>query len=163
MNVAHLQQHLADLGKLLDASGAGKAVVADLEALSDRLTMFRDLSLRSFADFLAKAEEAVRKGEALAPPGRKAAAPKAKPPAVEIDAVAREVASLYDRAASPDVSDEQVDRSLAALDGLKKPELVVVAERMRIPLKKSETAANIVKTIRFWITDRRGKSLRAVL
>jgi hypothetical protein len=166
VNVAHLQQHLADLGKLLQASGAGKAVVADLKAIADRLTAFREMPLSAFADFLDKAQEAVRKGEALQPPRKKATAriPAAKKqPNVDPAVLGVEVKNLYERAASPDVTDERINEVLAKLDGLKKKELELVAQGMQIPLKKSETIRSLIKEIRFWITDRRGKALRAVL
>jgi hypothetical protein len=166
VNVAHLQQHLAGLAKLLEASGAGKTVVADLKALGDRLSAFREMPLRAFADFLVAAQEAVRKGEALQPPGRKPAtrAPAAKKPTkADAGVVAAEVKSLYERAASSEVTEERINEVLGKLDGLRKKELEIVAQGMQIPLKKSETIASLVKEIRFWITDRRGKALRAVL
>ncbi len=52
MKVADLQQHLADLARLLDSAGVKKEVVGDLNAIRDGLSPFRDLPLKGFADFL---------------------------------------------------------------------------------------------------------------
>src|SRR4051812_26068752 len=90
MKVSDLQQHLADLGRLLEASGA-KAVVADLAAIRDGLAPFRELPLKGFADFLERAEAYRRGGEVpVKPPkggggGKKiTGAPAAKLPAPNV-------------------------------------------------------------------------------
>src|ERR1700722_18332811 len=61
MKVADLQQHLADLGRLLEAAKAPN-VVADLAAIREGLAPFREYSLKDFASFLPRAE-AFSRGE----------------------------------------------------------------------------------------------------
>src|SRR5262249_52341953 len=114
MKVGDLQQHLADLGRLLEASGA-KAVAADLAAIRDGLAPFRELPLKGFAEFLVRAEAYSRGDVPAKPPkggrtGAKSAGKstvKAPPP--DAGALAREARELYDRVADPAVTAAQID------------------------------------------------------
>src|SRR5947209_7564307 len=97
MKVADLQQHLADLARLLEVSGA-KTVAGDLAAIRDGLAPFRELPLKGFAEFLARADEYRRGGGVpVKPPkgsgsGKKVAAQgETKPPPLGAGDLAREV------------------------------------------------------------------------
>src|SRR5262245_38892586 len=110
MNVANLRQHLADLGNLLEASGA-KAVSKDLAALAEALKPFQERTLQDFARFLGKAREQ-EAGGGRAPektkegkPGRTSPA-KPKPDPEE---VARRVRQVYDRAGDLSMKPEEID------------------------------------------------------
>jgi hypothetical protein len=162
VKVADLQQHLSDLGRLLVSSGA-KGVAKDLEVISAALKPFRDQPLKGFADFLAKAE-AYSRGEGLHPaekPRRATRSTAAKAPAADPAAVTAEVRDLYDRAASPSVTVEQIDGTCGKLTGLNKDGVVSVADQLGIRGMKSKAKAAIVEAIRQRILARKGATIRA--
>src|SRR5262245_30537592 len=112
MKVAELQQHLADLARLLEGAGVKKEVVGDLNAIRDGLAPFSDLPLKGFADFLIRAEAYRSSGEV--PTGKTAAkkssgkgGTKAAPP--DVPSLAREVKQLYDQATAPSTTEASID------------------------------------------------------
>src|SRR4051812_6695667 len=108
MNVADLQQHLEDLARLLRSSGA-KSVADDLASTCAGLAPFPGATLKEFAAFLIRSE-AFSRGEVpiKGKPAKSAAAPsKTVPPDVEL--LARDVREIYDRAADPSVTIDQIN------------------------------------------------------
>jgi hypothetical protein len=167
MKVADLQQHLADLARLLEASGA-RPVAADLAAIREGLAPFRDLPLKGFADFLVRAEAYSRGEVPITPaPGGRRAAPsrpaKSKAPAGDADALGRETHDLYERAADPAVTPEQIDALAARLGALSKDGLAAVAERIGLKGMKAKSKGAIQEAIRQRIIARKGASQRAGL
>lgn len=163
MNVADLQQHLRDLAKLLQSAKAGK-VPDELTAICDGLAPFVGLSLADFADFLRRAD-AYSRGELppvpLKPTKRRGSGGRVKKVAIDVDALAAEVRALYERATDPTVTTEQIDETLRPLQGLKRAELVTVAEAIGYQVPKSKKVAEIGGEIRKWIETRRGSFQRA--
>jgi hypothetical protein len=168
MRVADLQRHLADLARLLESAGVKKEVVGDLNAIRDGLAPFLDLPLRGFADFLTRAEAYRRGGEVpVAAPkttarkagGRAAAAG----PAVDVQAVARQVRQLYDQAADLSTTEAGIDAVLARLEPLDKKGLVAVADAIELKGVGSKTKPQIVAAIRQRIVARKGSSQRVGL
>src|SRR5262249_40909748 len=141
MNVANLQQHLANLAKLFDASG-GKSVAKDLDALATALTPFAAQSPAEFTRFLALAHEYHTTGKLSPPPKapRKAAANPARAAPGEVAATIR---SLYDRAGDLSLTMEQIDTELAKMNGLTKDGLLKVCEAMELAGMKSKKVPDI--------------------
>jgi hypothetical protein len=169
MKVADLQQHLADLRRLLEASGARAGAVAELVSVNNALAPFRDHSLKDFAAFLVRAE-AFSRGEVpvAQPKGRRAGAgaaggSAAKATATDVGALAREIRALYDRAADPTVTAETINHAAGRLGGLDKAGLVEVAEGIDLKGMKSKTKGGILDAIRQRIISRKGGSQRAGL
>jgi hypothetical protein len=168
MKVADLQQHLADLGRLLEASGA-RTVAADLAAIHDGLAPFRELPLKGFAEFLTRAEAYRRGGEVpIRPPkggsgrrGPETGARKPGPP--DVEALAREARDLYERAADPSVTEGKVEDLARRLGGLAKDGLVTVAEATGLKGMKSKKKDDILGVIRQRILSRKGSSQRVGL
>lgn len=75
--------------------------------------------------------------------------------------VASELKHVYENAAHPDMTEDRIHGALGKLDGLKKEEVEAVAQHMGIPAAKGESTAGLKKEIKLWVTDRRGKALRA--
>ena len=166
MKVADLQQHLADLARLLDSAGVKKEVVGDLNAIRDGLSPFRDLPLKGFADFLTRAEAYRSGGEVpVTPPKAKAARTSAKTAAtaaVDVQAVARQVRQLYDQAADLSATEESMEAALSRLEPLDKKGLVAVAEAIELKGVGSKSKPQIAAAIRQRIVAR-GSSQRVGL
>jgi hypothetical protein len=166
MKVADLQQHLADLGRMLEAAGA-KPVAADLSAIQAGLTPFRDLPLKGFADFLVRAEAYRTGGEVPTGASKAGGSGKGAPgktsakPAPDANALAQEVRHLYDRAADPSVTTEQIDALAGRLTALPQKGLVVVAEAIDMKGMKSKKKDDILSAIRNRIHTRKGASQKA--
>jgi hypothetical protein len=164
VKVADLQQHLADLARLLEASGA-KAVAGDLAAIGKGLAPFRELPLKSFAAFLTKAE-AYSGGEVplARPAGQRSAAKRAaKAPGPGAEAMANEARELYERAADPAVTLEEIDRLASRLGSLSKDGLAAVAEGIGLKGIRAKTKGFIQEAIRSRITARKGTAQRVGL
>jgi hypothetical protein len=168
VRVADLQQHLADLTRLLESSGA-KVVATDLAAIRDGLAPFRDLPLKEFAGFLARAE-AYSRGEVpvAAPKGARdtrkpAAGAKLKAPTLDANAVCVEIRDLYERAASPAVSAEHIEVACGRAGNLSKPGVLAIAEAVGLKGLKSKTKDAILDAIRQRIFGRKGGTIRAGL
>jgi hypothetical protein len=165
MSVADLQQYLADLARLLEAGGA-RGVAADLAAIRDGLAPFRGLTLRKFAEFLVRAE-AFSRGEV--PPatlrrgrgGAKTAG--SKKATADPAALGREVQGLFERAADPAVTAEQIEAAVGRLGGLTKDVLVAVAEAIGLQGMRSKKKDDIQAAIRHRLLARKGTSVRTGL
>jgi hypothetical protein len=168
MKVADLQQHLADLKKLLSSAGVNKTILGDLEDIHAGLQPFQETSLKDFANFLQRAEQYRAGGEVpIKPPsGRKRKDPKPvkdKTPAPDATALAREVRQLYDQAATPAVSLAMIEDAMVRIGGLSKDGLVIVAKAVDLKISGSATKPKIVDTIRRHLVDRKGSFQRAGL
>jgi hypothetical protein len=168
VKVADLQQHLADLTRLLESSGA-KVVATDLAAIRDGLAPFRELPLKEFAGFLVRAE-AYSRGEVpvAAPKGTRGApkakaAPKIKPPPADANAVCAEIKEMYERAANPTVSAEQIEAACGRARGLSKQAVLTIAEEIGLKGFKSKSKDAILNAIRQRIFGRKGGTIRAGL
>ena len=167
MKVADLQQHLGDMARLLESAGVKREVVGDLNAIRDGLVPFRDLPLRGFADFLARAEAYRSGGEVpMSPPKakpQKAASKAGTTLTVEVQALARQVKHLYDQAADPSTNEASIDAILNSLEPLDKKGLVTVAEAIDLKGFGSKTKPQIAAAIRQRILARKGSSQRVGL
>src|SRR5258708_1289776 len=110
MTVADLKQHLADLSRLLDSSGA-KSVAKDLAAAADGLRPFAGQSIGEFVRFLAAAHEYHTTGKLTAPakPTRAPRTAKAKADPTEI---AANIRVLYDRSGDLSLTMQQIESEL---------------------------------------------------
>jgi hypothetical protein len=161
VKVADLQQHLVDLAKLLDASGA-KGVATDLNAIQTGLTPFRDVPLRTFADFLVRAEAYSRDPVPIVPPKtrqpRASTSRKAKADPAE---VVERLRQLYERSGDPSVSTEELDQGLRLLGDLTKDGLLQVADALEIKGLSKKKVPEIREAVRQKVFNRRGASQRA--
>lgn len=168
MKVADLQQHIADLARLLESAGVKGEPIKDLNAIRDGLVPFRDAPLKVFADFLIRAEAYRSGGEVpLTPPkgGKKAAAKTTaktttKPTPPNVPALAAEVKRVYDHAADPATTETVIDAILARLEPVDKKGLVIIAEAIELKGVGSKAKAAIITAIRQRITARKGSSQR---
>jgi hypothetical protein len=162
MKVADLQQHLAELARLLEAAGTKKGVVSDLEALREGLEPFREQTLRDLAGLLQR----VGRSEESADGGgkKKTRAPKASAASSPVaEELTRQTRDLYELAASPAVTEEQIDALADQLRDLSGAELVGVAAAIGLKVAKSSSKSATVKAIRKRIVDRKGASQLASL
>jgi hypothetical protein len=164
VNVAHLQQHLTDLARLMASSGAGK-VADDLSAIQEALTAFRDLPLKGFADFLVRAE-AFSRGEVPLPgkrggKGKVTGTPGAKKSSPDLDAFKREALELWEGATGAGVNRERVEEFTKRLSVLTKDGLLDVAASLTLTLKKSASKPVMQEAIGKWILERRGSKQRS--
>jgi hypothetical protein len=160
MKVADLQQHLAELARLLEVAGTKKGVVSDLDALREGLEPFREQTLRDLAGLLQRAG----RGEDSAGGGKKKSrTPKGSTaPSALADELTRRTKDLYELAASPTVTEEEIDVLAGDLLGLTGPELLGVAAAIGLRLGKTNKPAT-VKAIKKRILDRKGASQLAGL
>lgn len=163
MKVADLQQHLADLARLLESAGA-RSVASELVLVQEALKPFGNQSLKSFAEFLPKAYQYAETGivPGPAPTGKNARAASSKTKAVpgDVQRTAEELKLLYDRSSSPQVSFEMIESFVQTLEPLTKPHLVLCAEAIGLVGMNSKTKPQILDTIRRRLTDRKGAALR---
>ena len=167
MKVAELQQHLADLARLLESAGVKREIVSDLNSIRDAMAPFSGLPLKGFADFLTRAEAYRSGGEVpVTPPkggGKKAAPKPATKPTVDVQGLAREVRQLYDQAANPSITEAGIDAVLARLQPLDKKGLLAVAEAIELKGISSKPKPAVVAAIRQRIIARKGSSQRVGL
>ncbi len=160
MRVAELQQFLRSLVEPLNASGANKAILADLELACAGLEPFRGQSIKEFASFLARAEEFDRTGvlASAAKPTRtpRASTPKA-PKMSTADALAA-LHSLYDRAGDDDMTHSAIQIEVKKLDALSKGDLDAVA--LEFGLSKAKTKKDALAAFERKIADRRASHQR---
>lgn len=170
MNVSNLRQFLSDLARLMGEGGA-KSPAADMNAVVAGLTPFADQPLQRFADFLVRAEAYSRGEVPVAKPkrsatpggGRTKAAKPPKPPSPDVEAIARQTQEMYEGAAGAAVTREGVEALAGALAGLKKEDLVRVAERIEMVGMKAKKKELIVVAIRDRILARKGATQRVIL
>ena len=160
MIVADLKQHLADLAKLLDATG-GKTVAKDLASIADGLTPFASQSLPEFSKFLALAHEYQTTGKLSAPATAPRAASKSAANAPNVEEIAQRLRSLYDRAGNLSITMLQIETDLGQLKGLKKDGLVRICDVLELMGMAKKTIPIITGAIRQKILDRRSAAQRA--
>jgi hypothetical protein len=166
VNVADLQQHLADLQRLLEAAGAKGAVLADLSAIGNGLRPFRQHSLKDFADFLVRAE-AFSRGEVPVVPEKKprkvTPAPRSKEKTPDPATMAEEAKRVYAQAPNPSFTVDTLDELAGRLEKLNKDGLLTVAAALELKFNKSATKPKILQEIRNLIVDRKGSTDRSGL
>jgi hypothetical protein len=163
VKVSDFQQHVADLAKLLKASGA-KGVATDLTAIRDGLNPFRDQPLKTFADFLIRAEAYSRGEVPVKPPPRgkrPSGAGKRRATPANAQGLAGEIKELYERVAEPATNAQVIDVALAKLGPLTKDGLVVVAEAIGLLGMKRKGKEHIKRAIRQRVLARKGAAQRA--
>ncbi|HLW66249.1 MAG TPA: hypothetical protein VKS79_13130 [Gemmataceae bacterium] len=161
MTVGDLKQHLADLAKLLDASG-GKQVAKDFAIMADGLAPFAAQSPAEFARFLAVAHEYHTTGKLTAPEKAPRAA-KPRQPKADAGELATAIRQLYDQASDLSLPMERVDSELAKLAPLTKDGLLTVCEAMELFGMKSKKKDEIAAAIRQKVLDRRSAAQRAAM
>ncbi len=167
MNVAGLQQHFADLARLLEASGA-KGVAGDFMAIHHGLAPFSHMTLKDFSDFLARADTFARTGQVPVTASRaKTTSPRAKGGIARVHAdpstLARETKDLYDRASDPAVTDSHIAELMSRLKSLTQAGLVTVAEAIELKGTGSKTKPKIIEAIQRRIEERKGSKVRSEL
>jgi hypothetical protein len=127
----------------LEASGAKKEIVEDLERACEGLEPFASHAVKDFAGFLARAEEYARTG--IVPVQAKAArAPrvtKPKAPALSLEEARALVNSLYERSISDDVTYEFLSAEVRKLDKLNAKDLTEVAKHFGVVPGKTKKAS----------------------
>ncbi len=136
MNVADLQQHFRSLAQFAERAGASCKVLAELGSVTEALVPFEKLTVAQFGDFLRTAEEYARTGTLPIQPGKKPPAKlrvaKSKTAAVSpADAIER-VFVLYETIVHGNLAEEAIAKELELVDGLTKPNLQTLAEKMNI-------------------------------
>jgi hypothetical protein len=172
VNVADLQQHLTDLGRLLSASKASQ-VAKELSAIAEGLRPFREMTLPAFAKFLGQAHEYAAGG--ILPTGQNKGSrsggakqtkvgqpggtrqPKA---AVDPQQVAERIRQVYDTAGDLSRPAEEVEEALRQLHELKRPGLIQAAEAIGLKVLKSDKVDAIRESIRQRVLERRGSAQR---
>jgi hypothetical protein len=168
VKVAELQQHLTDLARFLKATGGSK-VGDELAAAAKGLEPFRNATIKEFADFLARAEGYRARDEVpLTPPqgartGAKSAGSKPRPTDPDVAAVAAETKKLFDCAADPSVTVEQIETLAQRLNELKKPGLLTVAEAIGLKGMGSKNKGPIIESIRQRLLGVKGAAIRSKL
>jgi hypothetical protein len=137
VTVADLLPHIENLSRFLLAAGAEK-VAEELDHVRGRLKPFAGLGLKAFADFQEKA-------------GRTKGDP---------DEAAGRLVALYERAADPSVTREEIEAAVKALEALTKPKLDELARRLQIE-HKLRTKADAIKAIGQAVLYRKGAFVRA--
>jgi hypothetical protein len=140
----------------LQASGAKKDIIEDLERASDALKPFADHPIKDFGLFLTQAEEYARTGivpvQAKTSRGPRSAKPKL--PALTLEGANILLTSLYDRATGDDVTHEHIAAEIQKLDKLSAKDLGEAAKQFGLVPGKSKkaTLAVILEKISRWKT-----------
>jgi hypothetical protein len=127
----------------LEASGARKENVEDLQRACAGLEPFAEHAVKDFAGFLVRAEEYARTG-IIPVQGKPASAPrvtKSRAPALSLEDAKEFVASLYDRAISDDVTHEFIAAEVQKLDRLAAKDLGEAAKHFGVVPGKTKKAS----------------------
>ena len=143
MRVADLQNFLRALILPLEASGAKKEIVEDLQRTCNGLQPFAEHQIKDFAGFLARAEEYARTGviAVQAKTARAPRTPKPKVPAITVEDAKNLVASLYERSIADDVTYEHITAEVQRLDKLNAKDLTLVAKDFGVVPGKTKKAS----------------------
>jgi hypothetical protein len=152
VTVQELRETLTRLVGLLDAAGAKAATTRDLTEFVESTAPFGDLTLKAFV----KLAEAGR----MPPPPKSQAAGKTK---ADPSAVLSEVRDLYERAADPTVTEDQVRAACGRLSALAKDALVRLADGIELLGMKAKKKDDIVAAITSRLLDRKGAAIRRQL
>ena len=147
MTVDALRRYFRNLSEILESGKGGKSVLDDLDAIDRGLSHFADMPLKSFAEFLEKAQSF----DPAAVVGKKTV--RAAAPKLEIAGIVATVKHIYETAGQPDTTIESIDEGLKVLDKLTIPNLIVVAQGIRADSgltgkKKAEVLGIIKKAVR---------------
>ena len=143
MRVADLQGYLRALKTPMEASGARKDIVDELERVCDGLAPFAEHQIKDFAGFLVRAEEYARTGilPVQAKPARAPRTPKAKVPAITLADAQALVDSLYETSTSDQVTYEFITAEVQKLDKLTAKDLIAVAKHFGVVPGKTKKAS----------------------
>ena len=154
MTVQDLRETLTQLVRLLEAADAKKGTVTGLNEFIEATSGFGDLNLKAFV----KLAEVGRTPPAPRPP-----APRRGGAKVDPAAVMAEVRALYERAAEPNVTEEQVRAACDRLGGLTKGKLVELADSIGLVGMNAKKKDEIVAGITNRVVDRKGAAIRRQL
>ncbi len=148
MTVDALRLYFRNLSEILQSGKGSKEILDDLAAIDRGLTPFATLPLKSFADFLEKAQNYDPNAVIGKKPPR-VSTPRVPKVTVDIEGIAATVKHLFDEAARPDTTIESIDEGLKVLDTLKKAQLIVVAKAIKaekgLSSKKEPDVREIIK------------------
>ena len=162
MTVDALRRYFRNLSEILESGKAGKSVLDDLGAIERGLIPFADMPLKSFADFLERAQTFDPDAVLGKKPARASAA-RAPKASLDIGGIAATVKHLYNTASQPEVTFESIDDGLKVLDKLTVANLIVVAQAIRADSglkgkKKAEVLGIIKNAVRgMWDSAHRVK------
>lgn len=164
MTVGDLSQHLADLSRLLLASGA-KNVAGELEQIEKGLQPFRQHSLKDFAAFLVRAE-AFSRGEVPVVPAKRtvrATSGTAARATVDVAPFVQEASRLYQHAIEPSTTEAMIEDFVQRLSALTVEGLRDVAAVVDLKLATRPAKKKALDDIRKRILGRKGSFQRAHL
>jgi hypothetical protein len=157
VTVRELRETLTRLTGLLQAADAKAATVKGLTEFVESITAFDDLSLKEFAKL---AEAARAPADAKPTGGRKSSGAKTT---ADAGAVSQEVTSLYERAAEPAVTEEQIREACGKLGTFKKDALVNLSEGIGLFGMKAKPKDDIISAVTARLLDRKGAAIRRQL
>lgn len=160
MKVADLQQHLADLGKLLNAAAGGKTLSREFAVLANALQPFREFTFKAFSDFLARADADSRRPKTEPVAGASPKQKRGKTSSTDIGALVTDVKNLYERADKPSVTQADIDAIIGRLEPLNKAQLVVVSEAIGMTKMNNKNKGAIIAAIGHRILEVKGSSQR---
>lgn len=162
MNVADLQQLLADVERLLTTAGVKVNPLKELSAFRESLVPFCDRPLKEITSLLVQADETAR-GIPITSPGRKRSGGDRtlKKDTPDPAAMASEVRELYERVADPAVTEADVDALMNRLEPMKKDGLLAVASAIELKVVKSKSKEHIINEIRKRILARKRANQRS--
>jgi hypothetical protein len=145
VKVDDLQDMISVIRQLLVSAGAG-GKGADLAEFIAALDPFRSLTVKQLAKELHKLTNSAKdggKGPSLS--------------SAEVESLISTIHALYERAGSPDTSQEEVEELTQPLFALKKkPDIVRAAEAIGLKVAKNKSIAKIATDIRKRILNRMG-------
>lgn len=160
MTVGGLQRYFRNLSEILESGKAGKSVLDDLGAIERGLTPFADMPLKTFAEFLEKAQTFDPSAVIGKKPAR-VTTPRAAKASFDIGGIAATVKHLYDSASQPDVTIESIDDGLKVLDKLTVANLTIVAEAIKAHSGlKGKKKPQILEIIKRAVRDMWGSARR---
>ncbi len=148
MTVDGLRRYFRNLSEILASGDASKSFREDLEAIERGFAPFADMPLKTFAEFLAKAQTFDPNAVIGKKPVR-VSTPRASKVPIDIGGIAATVKHIFDTASRPEVTIEAIDEGLKVLDPLTKPQLLVVAEAINSQAGlASKSKPQVIKIIR---------------
>ena len=162
MTVDGLRRYFRNLSEILKDGDANKSFLGDLDAIERGFAPFADMTLKTFAEFLAKAQTFDPNAVLEKKPAR-VSTPRVPKVSLDIDGIAATLKHIYDTASQSDVTIESIDEGLKVLDSLTVANLTVVAAAIKADSglkgkKKPQILAIIKGAVRdMWGSARRIK------
>lgn len=153
MKVSDLQVILLRLDELLQTAGGKRP--GELAAFREGLEPFRDLTIKRFAAELRRLTDP---DKADHPPALPRKSKAGKTSGLDVDEIAREVQTLYFRAAAPETTIDMIEETAKRLESLTKDALVKVAEGIELIGMDHKKKGSIVVAIKQRILSRKGAS-----